>query len=539
MSVLSFNEEYRFGSARWAEEQELRRAGLFEEKGLPIGYLHGRGVRLEGDAPLVTVGGAGSGKLRDVIGNVFGALRQGQPVIVLDPRGEIAATFLPALAHAGIEGYFWNPFGLHGLPRHRCNPLDPIDPSSPTFHADCKLSARSLVSVTSKAEGKYFEQRGSGWVEALIKRIAEVRGHISLPALMDVVNVIESDGGRWADFLEGAAGSAFEDVRRTAGEMIVKQQDSAREFGSIMGEIYGSLSFLDDPALRRSLDNPDFSLAELVSSNRTVIVFLMMPAEYLAQTGPVLRQFFTAPMLYKSRNPGSGRLLMLIDEAAQLGAFHALQQLYTYGRGIGIRPWTFWQDVGQIVSNFGPTGMQTFLGSSQMRQFFGVRDYQTARLISDMLGTETLDYDDTRLQEEARRRKVQAIQQLMDGDDTFKALLDAAHYGRAEQMRSKQARRLKTEDEILALPEDRQILFISGRNLPPVLANKVPYYERREMAGLYLPNPYHPPADKVRIATRWGSREARVIREAVPGKFASFAQYRGGTWAYVEGYKPI
>lgn len=536
---MDFNEEYRFGSARWAEEHELRRAGLLGESGLPLGFVGGRSLRLEGDAPLVTVGGAGSGKLRDVIGNIFGALRPGQPMIVLDPRGEIAATFLPALAYAGIVACFWNPYCLHGLPGHRCNPLDPIDPNSPTFHADCKLSARALVSVTSKAEGKYFEQRGSGWVEALIKRIAEVQGHVSLPDLMAVVNVIESDGERWADFLEGAAGSAFEDVRRIAGEMIVKQQDSPREFGSIMGEVYGSLSFLDDPTLRRSLERPDFSLSELVRSERTVIVFLMLPAEYLAQAAPVLRQFFTAAMLYKSRNPGSGRLLMLIDEAAQLGSFHALQQLYTYGRGIGIRPWTFWQDIGQIVSNFGPTGVQTFLGSSQMRQFFGVREYETAKLVSGMLGTETLEYDDTRQQEDARRRKALAIQQLMDGDDAFRALLDAAHYGRVAEMRSQQARKLMTEDEILTMPEDRQILFISGKNLPPILANKVPYYERREMAGLYLPNPYHPPFGTVRIATRWGSREARVVREPVPPEFASFAQYQGGTWAYVEGYKPI
>ncbi|MDI4665395.1 type IV secretory system conjugative DNA transfer family protein [Xanthobacter autotrophicus] len=538
MPALSFNEEFRFGSARWADAFELKAAGLFEEKGLPIGFFGSRSLALDGDAPLVTIGGAGSGKLRDIIGHIFGALRLGQPILVLDPRGEIAATFLPALAHAGIEGYLWNPFGLHGLPSHRCNPLDPIDPNSPAFHADCKLSARSLVTVTSKAEGKYFEQRGSGWVEAILKRIAEVQGSVSLPDLMEVVNVIESDGGRWADFLEGAAGSAFDDVRRIAGEMIVKQQDSPREFGSIMGEVYGSVSFLDDPTLRRSLESPDFSLSELVRSDRTVIVFLMMPAEYLHQSGPVLRQFFTAPMLYKSRNPGSGRLLMLIDEAAQLGSFQTLQQLYTYGRGIGIRPWTFWQDIGQMVNNFGPTGVQTFLGSSQMRQFFGVRDYQTARLISDMLGTETLEYDDTRLQEEARRRKIQAIQQVMEGGDPFKALLDAAHYGRAQEMRSQQARKLMTEDEILSLPENRQILFLSGKDLPPILANKIPYFERREMAGLYLPNPYHPPRDRVRIATRFGSRWRQVVREPVPSEFSSFAQYRDGTWAYVEGHKP-
>lgn len=537
MHPTEFNEEYRFGSAGWADERQMRGAGLFSAEGLPIGFYRGRLLRLPGDAPMITIGGAGSGKLRDIIGHVFGGLGQ-HSMIVLDPRGEIGATFMPALAHAGIEGFLWNPYGLHGLPQHRCNPLDPINPAAKTFHADCKLAARSLVAVTGRAEGKYFEQRACGWTEALIKRIAEVTGGVTLPALMSVVNLIESGHVGWADFVEGMTLSAFDDVRRTAGEMLTKQQDSPREFGSIMGELYASLSALDDPILAGSLGDAEFSLGSLCGSGRPKIVFLMLPAEYLHQCASVLRLFFTAAMLYKSRAPGSRRLVMLIDEAAQLGAFPALQQLYTYGRGIGIRPWTFWQDVGQIITNFGPTGVPAFMGSSQMRQFFGVRDYQTAQLISNMLGTETLEFDDARLQEAARLQKRQAVQRVLGGDDMFTAMMDAAHHAKAAQMRTKQARKLRTEDEILSMPGERQILFVAGDEPLCIEAEKQAYYARPEMAGQYLPNPYHPPCDSVPIASGWRTRRARVIRESVPQKFSSFAQYRNGEMAYVDGYKP-
>ncbi len=355
---------------------------------------------------------------------------------------------------------------------------------------------------------------------------------------MSVVNLIESGHPGWPDFLEGMTQSAYVDVRRTAGEMLTKQQDSPREFGSIMGELYASLSALDDPTLAASLGNTEFSLASLCGSGPPKIVFLMLPAEYLHQCGAVLRLFFTAAQLYKSRAPGSRRLVMLIDEAAQLGAFPALQQLYTYGRGIGIRPWTFWQDVGQIITNFGPTGVPAFMGSSQMRQFFGVRDYQTAQLISNMLGTETLEYDDARVQEAARLQKRQAVQRVLGGEDMLMAMMDAAHYAKAAQMRNKQARKLRTEDEILSLDGDRQILFIAGNEPLCIEAEKQAYYTRPEMAGLYLPNPYHPPYDFVPIAGRWGARRTRLIREAVSKNFSSYAQYRDGSWAYVEGYKP-
>lgn len=533
----SHNEQYRFGSAAWGDEYQLRGAGMLEQRGPQIGFFGKRPLHLESDAPMITIGGAGSGKLRDLLGYVV-CCSPGQRMLFLDPRGELAAISQHVHAMHGEQAYCFNPYGLHGLPQPACNPLDILDPASPTFHADCKFIARALIAVTSQAEGKYFEQRGSGWLEAFLKIDAELQGRTSLPSLMRIVNLIESGSPHWPDFVEAMLKSRFDDVRRTAGEILVKQQDSPREFGSIVGEIYANLGFLDDPMLQASLERSDFSLASLCDSTRASKVFVIVPAEYLKIFAPLLRLFFTTTLLYKSRAPSAPRVTMVVDEAGQLGSFDALVQAYTYGRGAGVRPWAIFQDVGQIIRNFGAPGLQSLVGSAQMRQFFGVRDFQTAQLVSNMLGTETLEYDDTKMQEAARRQKVQAVQRLIAGDDPFSAMLDVAHFNKTAQLRTKQARKLMTEEEILAMPEDRQILFISGRDLPPICAHKYPYFSQVSMAGLYLPNPYHPPHDRVRIATRWGSKWARVIREPVPHEFASSAQYQNGSWAYVEGYKP-
>ena len=62
------NEQNRFGSAAWADEESIRRAQLFGKAGLQLGYLGDRPLRHDGDAPVLTVGGAGSGKLRDQLG---------------------------------------------------------------------------------------------------------------------------------------------------------------------------------------------------------------------------------------------------------------------------------------------------------------------------------------------------------------------------------------------------------------------------------------------------------------------------------------
>ena len=71
-----------------------------------------------------------------------------------------------------------------------------------------------------------------------------------------------------------------------------------------------------------------------------------------------------------------------------------------------------------------------------------------------------------------------------------------------------------TPEEILAMPEDRQILFISGKNLPPIHGYKYAYFSshaRSQMAGKYLANPYHPPIDEVKVGTWYGSKWRRIM----------------------------
>ena len=429
--------------------------------------------------------------------------------------------------------------GLLNLPQHSCNPLDILKMDSVHLHADCKFIAEGLITLTGSSGENYFEMRARGWLSDLMLSLIERYGKVSFPSLYHLINMIEANIIKWSAHLEFMLDSKFENVRRTAGEILAKQQDSPKEFGSIIGEIYGSLSFLDDPVLLASLENPDFSLNDLCNPERTCKVFINSPAEYLGIWSPIIRTFFTVTMLYKSRAPNSPRITLIIDEAGQMGRFEALLKAFTFGRGAGIRAWAIFQDIGQIVRNFGGPALQGFIGSAQLRQFFGVRDLQTAQMVSDMLGTETLEYSDTLRQETAKRAKWQAAQKILLGNDPLGAMYDYKHFDQAAQTKTKQARKLMTPDEVLAMPENEQIVFISGKNLNPARFNKFPYYTRKEMAGLYLPNSYHPPLDTVQIKTSFGSRKLRVITEKTPKKLSQYPQYQLGIWQYIEGYKPI
>ena len=141
---------------------------------------------------------------------------------------------------------------MAGVPHHRCNPLDILKPGAATFHADCKFLAEGFIALSGGGNSHYFELRAREWTENLMKSRAEMHGSTSLPDLYRVINAIEADRHKWADQLEAMLASKFDSVRRVAAEMLTKQQDTPKEFGAIMGEIYAHLNFLVDPNLLAS-----------------------------------------------------------------------------------------------------------------------------------------------------------------------------------------------------------------------------------------------------------------------------------------------
>lgn len=545
---MNFYEQHRFGSAAWSSEDQLARAGLYGDSGPMLGYDDTRPLRLDGDAPAIVFGGAGSGKLRDLVAyNVCGCRTPSgewsapRRMLINDPRGELAAISIHNQVRFGKAAYCINPYQLHTLPRHRINPWDVIRKDSARFHADVKLVIADLIPLSKSSDGAYFSQRARDWSEALVKAYISSRSTgttdvISMPAFYDLINEIEHPDA-WADFAEVMLNSADGHVRRVAAEMDFKRSDAPKEYGAIIGSLYQNINFLSDPVIRECLSGGDFSLECLCKQDCNV--YICIPAEYISLLAPMQRAIIGAAMLYKQRHPAAPRVLFLIDEAAQLGQFETLLRAYSYGRGMGIRAWSIWQDVGQISRNYGPDAVAGFMGSSQCRQFVGVRDLETAETVSRMLGMQTLEYDPELEQAAARRDKAHIVRELLAGADPFEAGINYAHSSKAAIYRMKQARHLMTADEILSLPETSQLLFISGLGLKPIYANKYPYFTRPEMAGAYLENPYHSQCGEVVIATGKGAERMRVITEKLPRVLSDWPQYQSGEWSYVEGYCPL
>ena len=530
------NEHYRFGSAAFADARELSNAGFFRQTpiSLFVGFFGGKPLWYHGAGGLLLTAGARSGKLRDILAyNLCNGIYTGGSLLALDMKGELAAISQDQTPDRKFCAY-WNPLGLHGLPRNRLNPVSYIRHGSATLVSDVKVFTENMIPLSGSANGKYFELRARELVEALILTLVEKNGTLTLPDLYRIINLIPGNGEDWLDFAYAMHISAFPMAVRVEEEINQSRKDSSSGgFQGILGEVFKGFSCLSDPVLLESVSPPyDFDCSALTDSQQRWQVYLMPPAEFVDAWSPVIKAVFVSAMIYKSRAPSAPQQTWILDECAQLNNFPLVVKLFTYGAGIGIRPWAVFQSTDQMNA-LGPNAKNIVTSSAALQIYFALREISSAKDVSTMLGTQTLEFNDTLQQAQSRLAKSRILQSLLTGEDPLAAGIAFGHYKHAETHRSKQLRPLQTPDEVLNARPDSAFIFTDSLQ-HPILAQRKAYYAQSFMAGRFHPNPYHPRRDRVAVTLGLGrSRWLQVRQERVPSRFAHFPQYAGGQWSIV------
>lgn len=123
----------------------------------------------------------------------------------------------------------------------------------------------------------------------------------------------------------------------------------------------------------------------------------------------------------------------------------------------GVQLWPILQDVHQLRALYGQRA-DTFLSNAGVLQVFGVNDQDSAKLVSDLAGQETVVFE--------------TMSRAIDAEESGLSY-GQQHVGRA----------LLTPDEVRTLRPDRQLLFFAGQR--PIVAAKLRYYADREFAGRF------------------------------------------------------
>jgi type IV secretion system protein VirD4 len=150
-------------------------------------------------------------------------------------------------------------------------------------------------------------------------------------------------------------------------------------------------------------------------------------------------------------------VLYLLDEFAALGHLAPVERAMGLMAGYGVQLWPILQDVHQLRATYGQRA-GTFLSNAGVLQVFGVNDHDSARLVSDLLGQETVVF--------------QTMSRALDSEKS------GLSYGEQHT-----ARPLLTPDEVRNLPQHVELLFLAGQR--PIVAGKLAYYADAEFRGLF------------------------------------------------------
>lgn len=526
MRDISANSINRYGSANFATPFEIAKADMFKQTpdSLFIGFCGRRRIYYSGAGGVLLTAGARGGKLRDLLSYNLLPGTCTTNIVCLDMKGELGAISQDQTPD-GKFCIYWNALRLHDLPHHRINPVDFLTADSPSLISDVKGLCLNLIPPSGSAQGIYFEGRAREVLEGVIVTLVHRHGVLLLKHLYDIINLIPGGGEKWLDFAYEMASGGYALSARVEEEIAASHESEAGGFKGILGEVFRAVSPLSDPVLMASVSPPfDFSFVDLCQDEQTYQVYLQVPAEVIDAWAPILKMFFVGAMVHKARSPSAPRQTWILDECAQLGGFPLIVKLFTYGAGIGIRPLAVYQSLDQLKAT-APDAQSIIPASAACRIHFAIRDIGSATALAQMLGVQTLLYDDEQSQAAARHAKAQAVSSMMNGQDPMAAMLTYRHQQDNAHRQTKQQRQLRTADEVLATPDNRSYIFADGL-AHPIYAERKAYWTQRGLH--YFPNPYHGPQDKVRVKAWIGTKWRKVVERPVEKRFAHYPQYATG-----------
>ena len=353
-------------------------------EGEPVGRLADE-IRYVGDRHIMVIGPNGSGKSRRVLLPSLAQLKDWS-IVVVDPKGELAAMCAqyrdPAMRHS----VFLNPFGTLGMPSHGHNPVAALDPEHEDFPDDALGLAEAMIRVEGREP--HWAASAQDLICALImfSRLAHAGGG-------SLGNVRQMLGRQYEAFRE-LVGRMIEVGYSSCEELAVKAgryadiDAESRELNSILSTALTQTRWLDSRPVKADLGkNSGFDFSTL--KERPTSVYLILPARRLGTHSTWLRLMIASIIqpLMKDTRKAKVPVLLMLDEYPAIadGGFPVIEKNMAMFRGYGIKLMTVFQDLAQARRLYGE-GWESFAANCGVLQAFAPQDLVTAKYLSERTG---------------------------------------------------------------------------------------------------------------------------------------------------------
>jgi type IV secretion system protein VirD4 len=397
----NFKPEQTRGSARFGDNDDLKKAGYFRSKGIRIGYSPDGKKRLffSTAGHLLVVAGARTGKAVTILVETILSLPKNYSLCVFDPKAELCAICAHWLKRSG-DVYVLNPFAIllaamTGLKQACFNPMSSLDPSLLSFHADCdKLAEAICWEEGYLADGHFVVSARlllSGVIAALVKYgVPEEKNLVAVRTVITGAN-----GKSIFEFCRECMKLQDPFIRQKLGRFAAVGAETNKELQGVVSTADSQTGFIGNDAIATSLRGSDFRFADLRRKAGTT-VFVCLPLDKL----DVSKKYFrilaasgVSDILSDGLRGKGAQVLCVLDEIAQIGPLKVLADAWGMAAGAaGLQLMAVYQDISQLKNQFKGT-WQTMVANSGAAMYFGIRDPETAEYVSKQCGiTEVLSH---------------------------------------------------------------------------------------------------------------------------------------------------
>jgi type IV secretion system protein VirD4 len=359
-------------------------------------------IRYDGERHVLLFGANGSGKgTRVLLPNLLD-MRGARSLIVVDPKGELAAVSAPFRRRVG-RVVIVNPFGVltdrqgfEDMESVGFNPLAALDPSARDFNVNASLLAEAMISVESRQP--HWDESARALVTALIMYVTLIaRQNGRVPAMAEVRRLLclpsAAPSNRKGNEFAGAG------IPKLAQVMMRSSSDGLRNKASQFTEWNGEIQSIVSTAKRHTECFDDPEIADDMARNgcdfrdlkrEPTTVYLVIPPDKMERHGKWLRLALTVALQasMRPREAGEPRVLFMLDEFAALGHMQIIENVWSVVRGYGIQIMPVFQDLNQLKSLYRER-WETFVGNAGAIVAFAPNDATTAKWLEDRLGETT------------------------------------------------------------------------------------------------------------------------------------------------------